>query len=70
MRSMEAELRALRNELSNRNGSKNHTETQIDIQVEIEEQQPSAFQGEFKNIKKCGKMIFHFSNITGSAVRN
>ena len=49
---------------------KNHTETQIDIQVEIEEQQPSAFQGEFKNIKKCGKMIFHFSNITGSAVRN
>ena len=27
---------------------KNHTETQIDIQVEIEEQQPSAFQGEFK----------------------
>ena len=29
MRSMEAELRALRNELSNRNGSKNHTETQV-----------------------------------------
>ena len=32
---------------------KNHT--QIDIQVEIEEEQPSAFQGEFKKIlnKRC-----------------
>ena len=29
---------------------KNHTETQIDIQVEIQEEQPSAFQG--KNRKK------------------
>ena len=27
---------------------KNPTETQIDIQVEIEEEQPSAYQGEFK----------------------
>ena len=37
---------------------KNHTETQIDIQVEIEEQQPSAFQGEIKKYKEMGQNDF------------
>ena len=41
---------------------KNHTETQIDIQVEIEEQQPSAFQGEFKKYKEMGNIFELFKH--------
>ena len=37
---------------------KNHTETQIDIQVQIEETQPSVFQGKRRKILKTKSYVY------------
>ena len=62
MRSMEAELRALRNELSNRNSSNNHTETQVISVTVTKVDDVGSFDGD---IEKTGSedntSVFNFT---------